>query len=99
MKIGRLSDLVPVNRQSTIVNLQSPEEGVLDLPARVVIYCPLLEMKNKQGNLVSISTLGYYEVRLDFADRNHTAFLPIEGTVLVFAEPNDVTETLPDIER
>ena len=71
----------------------------MDLPARVVIYCPTLEMKNKQGNLVSISTLGYYEVRLDFADVNHTAFLPIEGTVLVFAEPNPVTETLPGIER
>ena len=71
----------------------------MDLPARVVIYCPTMEMKNKQGNLVSISTLGYYEVRLDFAERNHTAFLPIVGTVLVFAEPNAVTETLPGIER
>jgi hypothetical protein len=87
------------NRQSSIVNLQSPEEVVLDLPARVVIYCPTLEMKNKQGNLVSISTLGYYEVRLDFADQSHTAFLPIDGTVLVFAEPNPVTELLPGIER
>ena len=71
----------------------------MDLPARVVIYCPTLEMKNTQGNLVSISTHGYYEVRLEFAERNHTAFLPIGGTVLVFAEPNAVTETLPGIER
>ena len=71
----------------------------MDLPARVVIYCPTLEMKNKQGSLVSISNLGYYEVRLDFAEKNHTAFLPIEGTVLVFAEPNPVVETLPGIER
>ena len=71
----------------------------MDLPARVVIYCPTLEMKNKQGNLVSISNLGYYEVRLDFADQNHTAFLPIDGTVLVFAEANPVTELLPGIER
>ena len=69
------------------------------MPARVVIYCPALEMKNKQGNLVSVSDLGYYEVRLDFADQNHTAFLPIDGTVLVFAEPNPVLETLPNIER
>jgi hypothetical protein len=71
----------------------------LDLPARVVIYCPALEMKNKQGNLVSISDLGYYEVRLDFSDQNHTAFLPIDGTVLVFADANPVVETLPGIER
>lgn len=71
----------------------------MDLPARVVIYCPTLELKNKQGNLVSISDQGYYEVRLDFSDRNHTAFLPIAGTALVFAEPNPVTEMLPDLER
>ena len=71
----------------------------MDLPARVVIYCPTLELKNKQGNLVSISTHGYYEVRLDFAERNHTALLPIGGTALVFADPNPVTETLPGIER
>jgi hypothetical protein len=64
-----------------------------------MIYCPALEMKNKQGNLISISTLGYYEVRLDFAERNHTAFLPIAGTSLVFAEPNAVTPPLPGIER
>jgi hypothetical protein len=71
----------------------------LDLPARVVIYCPTLELKNKQGSLMSVSTFGYYEVRLDFSERNHTAFLPIEGTALVFAEPNPVTELLPGIER
>jgi hypothetical protein len=71
----------------------------LDLPARVVIYCPALELKNKQGNLISISPQGFYEVRLDFSDRNHTALLPIGGTALVFAEPNPVTETLPGIER
>jgi hypothetical protein len=71
----------------------------LDLPARVVIYCPALELKNKPGNLISISTHGYYEVRLDFSDRNHTALLPIGGTALVFSEPNPVTETLPGIER
>ena len=71
----------------------------MELPARVVIYCPSLELKNKQGNLISISDQGYYEVRLDFSDRNHTALLPVAGTALVFAEPNPVTETLPDLER
>jgi hypothetical protein len=71
----------------------------LDLPARVVIYCPTLELKNKQGRLVAVSPQGYYEVLLDFAERNHTAFLPIEGTALVFSEPNPSTETMPDLER
>ncbi|HJW13417.1 MAG TPA: hypothetical protein VJ776_01905 [Thermoanaerobaculia bacterium] len=71
----------------------------MDLPARVVIYCPTLELKNKQGRLVAVSPQGYYEVLLDFAERNHTAFLPIEGTALVFSEPNPSTETMPDLER
>lgn len=70
----------------------------MDLPARVVIYCPALEMKNKPGQLMAITSSGYYEVRLDLAERNHTALLPIAGTVLVFSEANPSTETLPDLE-
>ena len=71
----------------------------MDLPARVVIYCPSLELKNKPGRLIAVLPHGYYEVRLDFAERNHTALLPISGTALVFSEPNTTTETVPDLER
>ncbi len=71
----------------------------MDLPARVVIYCPTLELKNKTGRLIAVLPHGYYEVRLDFSERNHTALLPISGTALVFSEPNPTTETIPDLER
>ncbi len=71
----------------------------MDLPAKVIIFCPTLELKNKPGRLVAISPQGYYEIWLDFADRNHTVLLPIEGTSLVFAEPNVTAEQLPEIER
>ncbi len=71
----------------------------MDLPARVVVFCPTLELKNKPGRLMAISAQGYYEVWLDFADRNHTVLLPIPGTALVFAEPNTVGEQIPEIER
>ncbi len=71
----------------------------MDLPARVVIYCPSLELKNKPGRLIAVLPNGYYEVRLDFAERNHTALLPISGTALVFADPNPTTEAIPDLER
>lgn len=71
----------------------------MDLPARVVIYCPALELKNKPGRLIAVLPAGYYEVRLDFADRNHTALLPISGTAIVFSDPNPATETIPDLER
>lgn len=71
----------------------------MDLPARVIIFCPALELKNKPGRLMAISPSGYFEVRLDFADRNHTALLPVSGTALVFADPNYAGESLPEIER
>lgn len=71
----------------------------MDLPARVIVFCPSLELKNKPGRLMAISASGYYEVRLDFSERNHTTLLPIAGTALVFAEPNYATEELPEIER
>ena len=71
----------------------------MDLPARVIVFCPTLELKNKPGRLMAISANGYYEVWLDFAERNHAVFLPIHGTALVFQEPNSAVGELPDIER
>jgi len=71
----------------------------LDLPARVIIFCPTLELKNKPGRLMAVSPHGYYEVWLDFAERNHTVLLPISGTSLVFADPNTVGAPIPEIER
>lgn len=71
----------------------------MDLPARVIIFCPTLELKNKPARLMAISPHGYFEVRLDFAERNHTALLPISGTSLVFSEPNYAGAELPEIER
>lgn len=74
-------------------------ENRMDLPARVIIFCPTLDLKNKPGRLMAVSSQGYYEVWLDFADRNHTVLLPINGTALVFAEPNSTSTSMPGIER
>jgi len=71
----------------------------VELPTRVIIFCPTRELKNKPGRLMAISPNGYYEVRLDFAERNHTALLPVAGTALVFSEPNYAGTELPEIER
>ncbi|HSS45184.1 MAG TPA: hypothetical protein VLO07_07560 [Thermoanaerobaculia bacterium] len=71
----------------------------MDLPAKVIIFCPTLELKNKPGRLMAVSPQGYYEIWLDFADRNHTVLLPIGGTALVFAEVNVASQPLPEIER
>lgn len=71
----------------------------MDLPARVIVFCPTLELKNKPGRLMAVSPLGYYEVWVDFADRNHAVFLPVAGTALIFQEPNSAVGEIPDLER
>ncbi len=71
----------------------------MDLPARVIIFCPTLELKNKPGRLMAVSPQGYYEIWLDFSERNHTVLLPIAGTALVFAEATTSAEIIPGIER
>ena len=71
----------------------------MDLPARVVVFCPTLGLKNKPGRLMTVSPQGYYEIRLDLPDGNHTTLLPVAGTVIVFAEPNVTGEPIPELER
>jgi len=71
----------------------------LDLPARVVIYCQALDLKNKPGRLMSVSPHGYYEVLVEITERTHAALLPINGTALIFAEPEPVSEQMPGLER
>jgi len=65
----------------------------------VIVFCPTLELKNKPGRLMAITPAGYYEVWIDFAERNHAVYVPIAGTALVFQEPNAVVGEIPDIER
>ncbi|HYT31981.1 MAG TPA: hypothetical protein VEO37_05265 [Thermoanaerobaculia bacterium] len=48
---------------------------------------------------MAVSPNGYYEIWLDFSDRNHTVMLPISGTALVFADANSSAEAIPGIER
>jgi hypothetical protein len=48
---------------------------------------------------MAVSSNGFYEIWLDFAERNHTVLLPVAGTALVFSEPNSVGEPGMDIER
>ena len=71
----------------------------MELPARVIVFCPTLELKNKPGRLMAVSPHGYYEIWLDFAERNHAVLLPIQGTALVFQDPNTTGEIIPELER
>lgn len=71
----------------------------MELPARVVVYCPVLELKNRPARLVAVSPHGYYEVRIEIGEKNHTALLPISDTGLIFQEPNVTGEPIPELER
>ena len=70
----------------------------MELPVRVIIFCPTIEFKNKQGRLIAISEQ-YYEIRMEFAERNHTVLLPIANTALIFDDANLTGEPIPEIER
>ena len=53
------------------------------MPSKVIVFCPLLEFKNKPATLMTISPAGYYECRVDMAAGNHTVYLPIDSTASV----------------
>ena len=66
---------------------------------KVILFCPMLEFKNKPALLMTISPQGYYECRVDMAAGNHTVYLPIASTAVIFTEPNIVGGPPPDVER
>jgi hypothetical protein len=58
----------------------------MEIPAKVSVFSKTLELKGKAATLVAISSDGYYEVVLDFQNRNHTVLFPVAETVLIFNE-------------
>ena len=71
----------------------------MELPARVIVFAPIMEIKNKPATLVSVSDHGYYELRMEFSGRRHTVLTPISQTGLVFNDPEEEFANLPEIER
>jgi hypothetical protein len=69
------------------------------MPSKVIVFCPMVDFKNKPATLMTISPQGYYECRIDMAAGNHTVYLPISGTVIVFTEANVVGGPPPNVER
>ncbi len=69
------------------------------MPSKVIVFCPMLDFKNKPATLMTISPHGYYECRVDMSAGNHTVYLPVGATALIFQEPNVTGEIAPDVER
>lgn len=58
----------------------------MEIPAKVSVFNKTLELKGKAATLVAINSDGFFEVVLDFQNRNHTVLFPIAETVLIFNE-------------
>ena len=71
----------------------------MEIPAKVSVFNHTLEIKGKSATLVAISSDGYYEIVLDFQQRNHTVLFPIAETVVIFNEALPAAAADIDIER
>ncbi len=71
----------------------------MDVPSEVLIHNPTLGMKGSAGTLLTISPDGYYEVNCRFGDNTHRVLLPIEQTILIARDPQEVFAESGEIER
>ena len=58
----------------------------MEIPAKTTIFNRTLELKGKQATLIAISPHGYYEIVMEFQQRNHTVLLPVSETTVIFNE-------------
>ena len=71
----------------------------MELPNEVLIHSPILGLKGSRGTLLSISELGFFEVRCQLGSRIHRILLPVERTALIFGEAEEASEPGLEIER
>ena len=71
----------------------------MELPAEVLIHSELLGIKGGKGTLLQVSSDGFYEVNCTFGERVHRTLFPIQGTVLIQRQPEDLTRVDLEIER
>ena len=66
----------------------------MDLQSHVRVYNEALGVKGAKGKLLQIHSDGFYEIALEVKERLFQAYLPINGTVLLAAEPLETTESI-----
>lgn len=71
----------------------------MEIPSKVTIFNSIMEIKGKQGTIISIGENGYYEITMEFNQKVHTVLLPVAGTVVVFNEPVPQIAAGFDVER
>ncbi len=71
----------------------------MDLQSHVRVYNEALGVKGAKGKLLQVHESGYYEIALEVKEHWYEAFLPINGTVLLAAEPIAVQQETIAVER
>ena len=71
----------------------------MELPAEVLIHNDILGVKGGRGVLIQVNADGYYEVNCYFGDKPHRTYFPIQGTVLIARQPEEVLHANLEIER
>jgi len=71
----------------------------MELPAEVLIHNEVLGVKGGKGTLITINSDGFYEINCVFGERVHRTLFPIQGTVLISREPQDMVRADQEIER
>lgn len=71
----------------------------MELPAEVLIHNELLGIKGGKGTLLQVTPDGYYEVNCTFGERVHRTLFPIQGTVLIQRQAEELTRVDLEIER
>ena len=71
----------------------------MDLQSHIRVYNEALGVKGAKGKLLQIHESGYYEIALEVKERFYEAFMPINGTVLLAAEPIPAPEATMAVER
>ncbi len=71
----------------------------MELPARVSLYCPLLDAKGTPATLHVVDTRGFYRLGVIIKNQTHTMLVPIAHAALVFAEPDPQVDADFELER
>ena len=71
----------------------------MEIPAKISVFSPILEIKGNAGTLIAVNEQGFYEVALQVKDRMHTVLFPIAGTVILFSDPRPQAGAEFEVER
>jgi hypothetical protein len=70
----------------------------MEIPAKVSLYCPLIDAKGSTATLVAVSPMGYYQLEILVKGQSHTLFVPVAHAAVLFTEPEPERDTM-DLER